>query len=50
MIDFPLTTLQEEYEDEFGSSDSNLIVMFFKRIRSQFLQLKVSGVKACLKE
>ena len=41
MIDFPLTTLQEEYEDEFGSADSNLIVMFFKRIKSQVLQFKV---------
>jgi len=42
MIDFPLTTLQEEYEDEFGSVDSNIIVMFYKRIKSQALQLKVS--------
>lgn len=43
MIDFPLTTLQEEYEDEFGSVDSNIVVMFIKRIKAQILQLKVSA-------
>jgi hypothetical protein len=41
MVEFPLLHLQEEFEDEFGSSQSiNLIQMFFKRVRSQFSQLR----------
>jgi hypothetical protein len=41
MVEFPLLHLQEEFEDEFGSSQSiNPIQMFFKRLRSQFSQLR----------
>lgn len=56
MIDLPLTHLQEEFEDEFGSDEQttnqkgsssnlqhqseNLLVMFYKRIRTQLVQLK----------
>ena len=41
MIDFPLLHLQEEFEDEFGTSkEDNIISMFFKRIRSQMFQLQ----------
>lgn len=65
MIDLPLTHLQEEFEDEFGSGSNdeaepssnekqasssqqqshhhqseNILVMFYKRIRTQLVQLK----------
>lgn len=41
MIDFPLSHLQEEFEDEFGNAeDENPVAMFVKRIRTQTLQLK----------
>lgn len=41
MIDFPLSHLQEEFEDEFGNTeDENPVVMFVKRIRTQTVQLK----------
>jgi hypothetical protein len=41
MIDLPLVHLQEELEDEFGySQPENLLVMFYKRIRTQLIQLK----------
>lgn len=41
MLDFPLKHLQEEFEDEFGSSNSNFLGMFIKRIKSQFFHLQV---------
>ena len=41
MVDFPLTHLQEEFEDEFGHvQQDNILQMFYKRIRTQFVQLK----------
>ncbi len=41
MVDFPLSHLQEEYEDEFGHLENqNPISMFIKRIRTQTTQLK----------
>jgi hypothetical protein len=41
MVDFPLLHLQEEFEDEFGSSaQDNVLTMFYKRIRMQLIQLK----------
>ncbi len=41
MVDFPLLHLQEEFEDEFGSSSQdNVLTMFYKRIRMQLIQLK----------
>lgn len=41
MLDFPLLHLQEEFEDEFGSSQQeNILTMFYKRIRTQLIQLK----------
>jgi hypothetical protein len=41
MVDFPLLHLQEEFEDEFGHSDQdNVVQMFFKRIRTQLVQLR----------
>jgi hypothetical protein len=41
MVDFPLLSLQEEFEDEFGKSQKdNIVTMFLKRIRAQFVQLR----------
>lgn len=42
MVDFPLLRLQEEFEDEFGSSaqSNNIVGMFVKRVKSQIFQLK----------
>jgi hypothetical protein len=47
MVDFPLMHLQEELEDEFGSPDAdigtsnnNVIQMFYKRIRMQLIMIK----------
>ncbi|CAF0712899.1 unnamed protein product [Brachionus calyciflorus] len=41
MVDFPLLHLQEEFEDEFGSTkQDNLITMFYKRIKTQLIMLK----------
>lgn len=40
MVDFPQSHLQEEFEEEFGSQQSNIISMFIKRIRTQIAQLK----------
>ena len=41
MVDLPLLHLQEEFEDEFGSSaQSNILTMFYNRIRMQIIQLK----------
>lgn len=46
LVQFPLRHLQEEFEDEFGSSNSkstdqasSLFNMFYKRIRTQLIQL-----------
>ena len=40
-VDFPLLHLQEEFEDEFSQdSGSNILNMFYKRIRMQLIQLK----------
>lgn len=46
MLDFPLLTLQEEFEDEFGSSNRNILTMFIRRLKSQFFQLKVFTIKS----
>jgi hypothetical protein len=41
MVDFPQSHLQEELEEEFDTSqDINIISMFFKRIRTQIVQLR----------
>ena len=41
IVDFPLLHLQEEFEDEFGKSQKdNILTMFYKRIRAQFIQLR----------
>ena len=41
MVDFPLLHLQEELQNEFGTTQkANIIEMFVKRIRSQIFQLK----------
>lgn len=41
MIDFPLFHLQEEFEDEFGTTtQDNIFTMFYKRIRTQLIMLK----------
>jgi len=41
MVDFPLSHLQEELEDEFSTSQQdNLLDMFVKRIRTQVIQVK----------
>ena len=44
-IDFPLIHLQEEFEDEFGhSANDNLIIMFYKRICSQLKETLTSDM------
>lgn len=41
MVDFPLIHLQEEFEDEFGTTkQDNIFTMFYKRIRTQLVMLK----------
>jgi len=41
MVDFPLSHLQEELEDEFNTSlQDNILSMFVKRIRTQVIQAK----------
>ncbi|CAH1784560.1 unnamed protein product [Owenia fusiformis] len=40
MVDLPVSEVQAKFDDEFGSSRDDIVAMFIKRFKTQFLQLQ----------